>query len=984
MVQVTDLPQATLPLSDGDLALICQAGHLRQVAKAQFTATNASSVSYDNSVSGFLSTNVQQALDQITSTSSNTVPFTVIGAATPNLAVDCTAQLSAQLVAAAASNKTLLMGPGYFYARHLDPDSSIRLKGSGNNTVLLSAKDNSLFRTSTNQGAYQTANTQKFSVSVLDMGLSINPLTSDNTYVSRLKITVNAVALGVKSKMRARIFSNDIMPYTSAVTKKARYGEDFEILRVDANADGTSYIYVKGRLAWHDFYTTSITVNIWGGNRVYEFSDFKVMGLRKYGYVTKAYVTNPGSGYTSLPTITANNTGTGDTGVVLACSLGLDNIAITNAGSGYTNGTYSLSISSGSASKQGTATAVVSGNVVTSVTITNPGDKYLTAPTITLSGAGGTGAVLTATMHIQEIHVGDQTTNGLGAGTGHGSAGTYTVAPTISFSGGGGGTGAAGFTVINGECFDADYDVDTTVDTFHKHALSLWYCPGTVCKNLTFEDLWEGGLELRHSPFSIVDGIVGDKLPNFKTGLASPWQGRLGYLLQNQTSGLTRYSNIKSGVCRHVLTDGCEESGRTFVDTDWLTWGSSVKLAIQGVESNGCTGTTFGPHEALNGLYISDVIDINTFQGDQDESYRGAIIQLRGCNIHMNGIIIKGGTDGIRYQDTEQVTGFHILDNIIVTDLSDSTENSCAFRYPASTSTNRSKVIIGDMYCHRVGKAIRVDQGGEVYVIGKVTATDIGNVFIDLEDGGKLIVNESYSDFTLDNAGALTSGRKDYNLAGTCTLIVNKHTCRLGTVKNPTNTFGGTPTAATITIGERVIINDNAGTDPTLLPVSHSNFTVSSCAPTVLDLKIWDASYQFKRKIQTTETLTASRNFNLNLGDADRNFIMGGDAQIGFPTQTLTDAATIAWNVALGQVAKVTLGGSRTMGAPTNLRDGDRYSLRVIQDGTGSRTITWNAVFKWAAATAPTLSTGVNKVDLINFISDGTNLYLTSVVLDVR
>jgi hypothetical protein len=92
-------------------------------------------------------------------------------------------------------------------------------------------------------------------------------------------------------------------------------------------------------------------------------------------------------------------------------------------------------------------------------------------------------------------------------------------------------------------------------------------------------------------------------------------------------------------------------------------------------------------------------------------------------------------------------------------------------------------------------------------------------------------------------------------------------------------------------------------------------------------------------------------------------------------TITLTDGATIAWNTASGQVAKVTLAGNRTVNAPTNLQDGGFYSLEIIQDATGSRTLAWNSVFKFTGAIAPTLSTDPNSKDYIVFRSDGTNLY---------
>ena len=102
--------------------------------------------------------------------------------------------------------------------------------------------------------------------------------------------------------------------------------------------------------------------------------------------------------------------------------------------------------------------------------------------------------------------------------------------------------------------------------------------------------------------------------------------------------------------------------------------------------------------------------------------------------------------------------------------------------------------------------------------------------------------------------------------------------------------------------------------------------------------------------------------------------LFGGQANFG-PTTALTDAAAISWNMNTAQVAKVTLGGNRTMAAPSNLVDGGQYVLRVTQDGTGSRTLTWNAVFKWAGGVAPTLSTTAGATDVFSFSSDGTYLY---------
>ena len=103
-----------------------------------------------------------------------------------------------------------------------------------------------------------------------------------------------------------------------------------------------------------------------------------------------------------------------------------------------------------------------------------------------------------------------------------------------------------------------------------------------------------------------------------------------------------------------------------------------------------------------------------------------------------------------------------------------------------------------------------------------------------------------------------------------------------------------------------------------------------------------------------------------------------------FPEATLTDASTIAWDTATSSVAKVTLAGNRTLGAATNAQTGQFVSILFIQDGTGSRTITFNAAYEHTEDTAPTLTTTASKGDLFvyryngsKFLEVGRNLNLT-------
>ena len=91
-----------------------------------------------------------------------------------------------------------------------------------------------------------------------------------------------------------------------------------------------------------------------------------------------------------------------------------------------------------------------------------------------------------------------------------------------------------------------------------------------------------------------------------------------------------------------------------------------------------------------------------------------------------------------------------------------------------------------------------------------------------------------------------------------------------------------------------------------------------------------------------------------------------------FPEAALTDQATIAWNVLTSPVAKVTLGANRTLGAATGSQAGQFVSLLIIQDGTGSRTVTFNAAYEFKDDTAPTLTTTAAKGDLFVFRYNGS------------
>jgi hypothetical protein len=117
-----------------------------------------------------------------------------------------------------------------------------------------------------------------------------------------------------------------------------------------------------------------------------------------------------------------------------------------------------------------------------------------------------------------------------------------------------------------------------------------------------------------------------------------------------------------------------------------------------------------------------------------------------------------------------------------------------------------------------------------------------------------------------------------------------------------------------------------------------------------------------------TGVSTSATGTVLTLSDSNILFGKGGY----FAEATLTDGATVTWNASTQQVCKLTLGGNRTLSAPTNGVTGQFISIAVIQDGTGSRTLTWNSAYEFTGDTAPTLTTTINKADVFVFRYNGT------------
>lgn len=86
-----------------------------------------------------------------------------------------------------------------------------------------------------------------------------------------------------------------------------------------------------------------------------------------------------------------------------------------------------------------------------------------------------------------------------------------------------------------------------------------------------------------------------------------------------------------------------------------------------------------------------------------------------------------------------------------------------------------------------------------------------------------------------------------------------------------------------------------------------------------------------------------------------------------------SDGATVTFDLSTS-LHTVTLGGNRTL-ALSNETVGQTFVIRLVQDGTGSRTVTWFTTIKWAGGSAPTLTTTADKTDVFGFICTSAGNY---------
>ena len=238
---------------------------------------------------------------------------------------------------------------------------------------------------------------------------------------------------------------------------------------------------------------------------------------------------------------------------------------------------------------------------------------------------------------------------------------------------------------------------------------------------------------------------------------------------------------------------------------------------------------------------------------------------------------------------------------------------------------------------------------------------------IDLVDqavGGYAVVSVSSVAVTLTEVNGATDQSRNASLefAGTLTANVTVLVPEVEKLyfirENTTGSFGvklKTNTGSAISLQQStniLVACDGSELYKLEVPTSVSAFTINTLTATSIDTSVVSAN--------TVDTSIAI------ITDASITDATFAGQVVGTPV-TLTDAASIALDLATGNNFTVTLAGNRTLENPTNAVAGQTGQMYVIQDGTGSRTLAFGSNYKFPNGTAITISTSTSSVDLLVF-----------------
>ena len=357
-------------------------------------------------------------------------------------------------------------------------------------------------------------------------------------------------------------------------------------------------------------------------------------------------------------------------------------------------------------------------------------------------------------------------------------------------------------------------------------------------------------------------------------------------------------------------------------------------------------------------------------------------IQTLYNNVHFFVVHINSTTKAETGRRIQGING-----NDFYYSLADSTGHE-TYRYISGIGGNDFYYSSANAAGSETNRHIQGINGNDFYYSYADSIGDETDRYISGINGNSLIysVNDGSNKFyDQDNHNLLTLKNNTISIPSLTTagIVTNTASGILGTTQD----YGTLSTNQTFTgakaFSKGAVFYGNSGT----LPSGVGDYLVLYNSSTYgLRLLGFDGtnykSFSLGARIGTTGSVFAQQ------FDASGNITFNGSwtkvNQLAQNIQTLTDAASVAWNGSLGANALLTLTDAvteHTIANPTNLVAGCNYRIVIKQSANATYPgISWGTIFAFPSGIVPVLNTNANGKTTLVFFYDGTNLNLENVI----
>ena len=405
---------------------------------------------------------------------------------------------------------------------------------------------------------------------------------------------------------------------------------------------------------------------------------------------------------------------------------------------------------------------------------------------------------------------------------------------------------------------------------------------------------------------------------------------------------------IRDTVGTNMISSNSESGITVTYDTTNDNIDFAVDAAQTGITSILATDVKIGEDDQTK-IDFETADTINFYAGNEKQ-----LILTDGALTPGTNAILDLGTDALEFKDA-YFDGTVETDALSIAGTAITTTAAEINLIDGGTARGTTAVATGD--------GILINDGGTM----RMTNVDtVSTYFAGHSVGGSNIVTTGALD-----SGSITSGFGSIDTGSstiTTTGLISGGSLDIDDVLINGTTIGHTDDTDLITVADG-LVTVAGEVQMTTLDIGGTNVTSTAAELNILDGVTATATELNYSDLATLGTTAASKVLS---ADANNLTTISGAAL--FTEDTLSDGATVTWDVIASPVAKLTMGGNRTLSAPSGSTPaaGQFISLLLIQDGSGSRTITWNATYEFATDTAPTLTTTADKGDLFVFRYNGS------------